>query len=293
MDTANSSRQTGRAAPGTAGPEQSGGGTPRAPREPARDPVPAITRAVAILDALAAADADGLTVTELARALGLAKSSTANICASLEATRLISRSGHRHTLGRKLVELGGRYLSGLDQVQVFADGCRRSEHLCRETARLAVLDGIHVVYLARYDGTQSLRLTADVGDRLPASVTATGKAVLATLSRAEVERRYGGTASLPVLTDRSIPTVDQLIDDLAVTRARGYATDDEESTPGVACVSVPVSPGWDSPAELAVSATVLKARLTGQLRTALVTELSAIAAQLAGPSMGAHYRAAS
>jgi DNA-binding IclR family transcriptional regulator len=259
---------------------------------PVRDPVPAITRAVAILDALSDADADGLTVTELARILKLAKSSTANICASLEATRLISRSGHRYTLGRKLVELGGRYLSSLDQVQVFADGCRRSEHVCHETARLAVLDGTDVVYLARYDGTQPLRLTANVGDRLPASVTATGKAMLATLPTAEVQRRYAGAEALPVFTDRSIPTVGQLLDELAVTRARGYAIDDEEATPGVCCVSVPVGQGWDAPAAMAVSTTVLKARLSEPLRTALVGELAVVAQQLAGPPQVAQFRAA-
>ncbi|WP_445286245.1 IclR family transcriptional regulator domain-containing protein [Arthrobacter sp. Hiyo1] len=53
--------------------------------------------------------------------------------------------------------------------------------MSREAARLALLDGTDVLYLARYEGTNPIRLTANIGDRFPAHVTATGKAVLSTL----------------------------------------------------------------------------------------------------------------
>src|SRR4051794_11824883 len=137
--------------------------------------VPAVTRAVAILDALADAEGVPLSVSELARGLGLPKSSTANLCASLEESGLVTRTGTGFTLGRKLVELGGRYLSTVDQIREFYELCRRAPLLSRETARVAVLDHLDVLYLARYDGTQPLRLTANIGDRFPASCTATGK----------------------------------------------------------------------------------------------------------------------
>ena len=52
-----------------------------------------------------------------------------------------------------------------------------------ETVQLAVLDGLEMTYLARHDGRQPVRLTSQIGRRLPATVTATGKAALASLQR--------------------------------------------------------------------------------------------------------------
>ncbi len=245
--------------------------------------VPAVTRAVAILDALAAAEGVPMSVSEIARQLGLPKSSTANLCASLEETGLAARSNGGFTLGRKLVELGGRYLSTMDQVREFYELCRRAPRLSRETARVAVLDGLDVLYLARYDGTQPLRLTANIGDRFPATCTATGKAILATLEPAVVADRLRGQAALPMLTDRSIATVPALMEELATTRDRGYAIDDEETTSGVLCLAVPVSAFRLDAAPFAISVTVLKARLDDGLREALLADLRAIADGLRNP----------
>lgn len=246
--------------------------------------VPAVTRAAAILDALAEAEGRPLSVSEIARTLGLPKSSTANLCASLESTGLVGRVGAGFLLGRKLVELGGRYLATIDQVRDFYELCRRSAHVARETARVAVLDGLEVLYLARYDGTQPLRLTANIGDRFPANCTATGKALLSMLDPAIAADRLRGR-TLPALSERSIATASALLEELAITRERGYAVDDEETTTGILCLSVPVR-GFrvDSP-PFAVSVTVLKARLDDVFREALLRDLRAIAAGMENPML--------
>ncbi|MDX3694673.1 helix-turn-helix domain-containing protein [Streptomyces europaeiscabiei] len=104
--------------------------------------VPAVTRAVAFLDTLAAADGRPLSVSEPARTLGLPKSSTRNLCATLEATGLVTRSGSGFALGRKwnwVVASCPRWTGcGL------STSSRRSAHIAGETARVAVLDGLEV-----------------------------------------------------------------------------------------------------------------------------------------------------
>jgi IclR family transcriptional regulator, blcABC operon repressor len=247
--------------------------------------VPAVTRAVAILDALAAAGGRALSVSELARLLGMPKSSTANLCASLEATRMITRGDGGFTLGRKLVELGGSYLSTVDQVRDFYELCRRAPRLAAETARVAVLDGLDVLYLARYDGSQPLRLTANIGDRFPATCTATGKAILSTLDPAVVADRLRNRPALPALTERSITTVPALQAELAATRLRGFAVDDEEATPGVVCFAVPVAGFRTESAAFAISVTVLKARLDAEFQDALLADLRTVAAGLENPML--------
>lgn len=246
--------------------------------------VPAVTRAVAILDTLAATDGRPLSVSELARALGLPKSSTGNLCVTLEAAGMVTRNGSGFALGRKLVELGGRYLATVDQVRDFYELCRRSTHVARETARVAVLDGVDVLYLARYDGTQPLRLTANIGDRFPANCTATGKALLATLDPAVIEDRLRGH-TLPALSERSLTSVPALLADLEATRERGYAVDDEEATAGIVCLAVPVRGFRTDSAPFAISVTVLKARLDDVFRDALLNDLREIAAGLENPML--------
>jgi len=87
---------------------------------------------------------------------------------------LARRVGTGFALGRKLAELGGAYLASVDQIQEFYDVCHELEAGSDETIQLAVLDGIEMTYLARHDGRQPVRLTSQIGRRLPASVTATG-----------------------------------------------------------------------------------------------------------------------
>jgi IclR family transcriptional regulator, blcABC operon repressor len=243
---------------------------------------PAVTRAAAILDLLAENRGASAGPSELARRLGLPKSSIANVCGALADAGLVRRVGTGFALGRKLAELGGAYLTSVDLVQEFYDACRELETGSEETVQLAVLDGTQMTYLARHDGRQPVRLTSQIGRRLPASVTATGKAALASLDSDEVARRFDGV-ELPQLTRRSLPNVDALLADLQVVRARGYAMDDEETVEGVVCFGVAI-PGR-SPGEgpYAASITLLKARATFDRVPALIADLHRLSARLSDP----------
>jgi len=248
--------------------------------------VPAVRRSSAILDALAAAGGRPISVSELARQLELPKSSTANLCIALEAERLLTRVDAGYLLGRRLVELGGAYLSTVNQIQEFYSACRRQPHVAAQTARVAVLEGTDVLYLARYDGAQPIRLTANIGDRFPAHCTATGKTLLAQLDPAALEERYRGQRQLQALTDRSITSLPELHDELERVRRQGFALDDEETTPGVTCVAVAV-PGFRTDSEpFAISVTAMSSQFSDTLRQALLHEIQTIASSLTNPMLG-------
>ncbi len=239
---------------------------------------PAVTRAVGLLEELARTGRP-MTLTDLARSLDLAKSTVANLCAALEDSHMIRRVDGRWALGYKVVELGQGFLASTDLVEEFR---RLSDTLpvaSAETVLLAVLDDLDVVYLARHDGSQPIRLASDVGRRLPAVVTALGKAMLAGLPPQDLKERLGRIDELPMLTPRSHRSMDALLRDLDATRERGYAVDDEQNTEGVTCVGVAVPSRGDTPT--AVSATMLTARVTTTLRETVVRDLGDLAAQLA------------
>ena len=137
-------------------------------------PAPAVTRAAAVLDVLAASPSGRATLSDLARALGIPKSSTSNLLQALEDARLITRQGSDFSLGRKLVELGAAYLSRRDEVQEFYRFCEEAPTLSRETVRIAMLDGDQVIYLARYEGHPAVRLTSSIGDKMRWAKTSMG-----------------------------------------------------------------------------------------------------------------------
>jgi IclR family transcriptional regulator, blcABC operon repressor len=244
---------------------------------------PAVTRAGAILDVLAESAGEAPGPSELARRLGLPKSSIANICNALAEIGLVRRIGTGFALGRKLAELGGAYLASVDQVQEFYDACRSLETGSEETVQLAVLDGLEMTYLARHDGRQPVRLTSQIGRRLPASVTATGKAALASLPDTELDRRLEGVGDLPSFTANSIRTVAELRTDLEVVRRRGYAMDDEETVEGVVCFGVMIPGRRPGEGPYAASVTLLKARATDERVPLLIDDLHRLARHLSDP----------
>ena len=102
---------------------------------------PAVTRAALILDVMAESAATPVGPSELARRLGLPKSSIANICGALADAGLVRRIGTGFALGRKLAELGGSYLASVDQVQEFYEVARRLPAASEETVQFAVACG--------------------------------------------------------------------------------------------------------------------------------------------------------
>jgi IclR family transcriptional regulator, blcABC operon repressor len=244
---------------------------------------PAVTRAAAILDVLAESPAVPSGPSELARRLGLPKSSIANILTAMADAGLVRRTGSGFTLGRKLAELGGAYLAAIDLVQEFYDASRELRSASDETVQLAVLDNLEMTYLARHDGRQQVRLTSGIGRRLPATVTATGKAALASLDDRELERRLANVTRLPLLTPNSIATVEALRADIARVRERGHAIDDEETVEGVICLGVAIPSRRPGEGPYAASVTLLKARATDDRVEALVEDLRLLATRLSDP----------
>jgi DNA-binding IclR family transcriptional regulator len=124
----------------------------------------------------------------------------------------------------------------------------------KETVHLAVLEGASVRYVASVESDQSVRTASRVGWTLPAHLTAAGKALLAGLGDEDVLATFpteivpGGAAG------RSILRVD-LLAELELVRARGYATNDGEAEPGVSAVAAVLpDPRRDRPAAVVVTA---------------------------------------
>jgi DNA-binding IclR family transcriptional regulator len=231
-----------------------------------RATAPAVVRAVRILSYLAERP-HAQRLTAIAGAVGIPVSSTAAICNALEAERMIVRRNEGYVLGPLNVELAQRFLSQLQPLSAFADVVADHQHLRHETVQMALLDGFDMLYVARRDSDQPLLISSAVGKRLPVNCTAVGKASLALLPP---EQRVL-PEQLPVLTEHSIDDPRALAAAVEEAAERGYAVDDEETSLGVMCFGVArKTPRHEV---YGISATLLKSRVTPELRDAIVADL--------------------
>ena len=140
-----------------------------------------------------------------------------------------------------------------------------------ESANLAVLDDGEVVYIDQAQSSRILRMFTQVGNRLPVHSTGSGKALLAFLPGDVVDgivRRFGMAPRTP----RTITDPAAFQRELAKTRERGYAIDDEEQEEGVRCIAVPVrDASGQVVASLSVSGPVT--RLNDQQVQSVIPEL--------------------
>lgn len=244
---------------------------------------PAVSRALRVLAVLEAAGGETLGVSEMARQLGVARSSLHNVCLALEAEGVVQRSEGGYRLGRRLVELGGAYLRTVDPVQAFYQACSDTPFLHDEICQLAMLDGTDVLYLAAHAGRLPLRMTASIGSRFPASITAVGNALLAQLDDDELRQRFEDPATRPAWTASSITDLEALIDKIGDVRGRGHALDEGEVFPGIRGLAVAVAPQYSGEQAYAVGASLLEVYCNAHIEQQAVEALSAMAAHIANP----------
>lgn len=249
----------------------------------ASSPAPAVTRAAAVLDSIAASPAGHLTLSDLSREIGIPKSSTSNLLQALEDAQLVTRMGVDYSLSVKLVELGAAYLSRRDEVREFYRFCEQAPILSKETVRIAMLDGNQVIYLARYEGHPAVRLTSNIGDKMAVSLCAVGKALIARIHEHDLEKMFPDELQLPTLTEHSLRTGRELKREVAQIQEQGYAFEDEESTIGVVCVGMAVPTRGSHGPSLGVSVTALKATFTDEQRIEMVRELAELTRVLGNP----------
>lgn len=213
---------------------------------------------------------DGCSLSKIATRLTIPKSSAHGLIATLMSRGYLREGRHDRTyrLGPRLFELGSEYVAGTDLITDGQEVVREVARSCDETVHLAILDGVEVVYVAKEEGTNTIRMVSAVGKRFPAYGTSVGKMLLAALPAAELDRLYPPQQPLLPITPRTIVDPVAFRRELAETRQRSYATDFEESTPGLCCIAAPIY-GSDEAVVAAISVSVPTVRFTAERQTQL------------------------
>lgn len=200
----------------------------------------ALARGLDIL-ALLSQQPQGMELFRIARELGLPKSSCSVLLHTLlekDFLRYEEKSA-RYFLTARLFALGSTAVREGTVESLLRTAIREVARASAETVHCGLLEGTEVVYIDKVESTQSIRMTSRVGLRMPLYATAMGRAILAEmpeeaakalLADVEMERLTANT-----VTDRAV-----LREMLQQVRAQGYATEYEETNPGVCCIGVAI-----------------------------------------------------
>ncbi len=242
---------------------------------------PAVNSAAAVLNVLAD-EGTALPAAVIARRIGRAKSTVANILAALHESGLLERDSRgRHQLGRKVVELGGPYLAENDWISDFHQMSGLLPAIQHETVSLASLNDHEIIYLAHHDGNQPVRWVANVGARLPTAATALGIAMLGTLEAGERQSVLETITEYPALTEYSYRSEAELIEAVEVSEEQGFAVGDQLNTLGLCSISMPLR--HTGSGVYALGITLLSSRLTPELQSDLLQDLEHLARRLLPP----------
>lgn len=200
--------------------------------------IASLEKGMRVLELLA--DNQDMTVTRVAKTLGLNRASSHRFLAHLvDLGYVVKSEDSRYMLSLKLLELGQKAANRFE-IRPLARPFMQELFLeFRETVNLGHFTGLDVLHLDKIDSVEILRMDTPLGYRAPAYCTGLGKAILAQFSPQELDT-YLEHVSLERQGPNTIISAERLKEDLADSRRRGYALDDEELSPGLRCVAAPV-----------------------------------------------------
>jgi len=218
--------------------------------------VPALVRGAQVLDVVATSKR-GLNVTDIAKELGIAKSSAHGLCVTLTALNLLDRKlDQTYMLGPHIMRWSNRFTLESDVATEFAAIWDSSTNLPGATITLSVLEGTEVVYIAARNAELSVEYDFRIGMRLPAVFTATGKSLLSHKSNIDLKNLIGDVLPQP-LTDYGVRDIDTLLSELDEVRRNGYSIDNQQVKEGMVCYGASVVNSLNKPvAGVAVSLSV-------------------------------------
>lgn len=182
----------------------------------------------------------GCTLTDLSVATGVSKSTLVPILKTMEHRRFITFEAGtgRYAIGIKAFSVGTSFVDNVPLVSVLREEMERMAAACDETCQLGVLDGSDVLYIAKIDSAQAIRLISSIGKHIPAYCTALGKALLSDETPEHIRALFPDP--FESLTLHTVSGVDELIEQIEQQRIEGIFSEYEESSESVVCFSVPL-----------------------------------------------------
>lgn len=180
-----------------------------------------------------------MTLAAVARETELNRATARRLLLTLEELGYVQRRDDLFRLTPQVLDLGYAYLSSFGLPQLALPFLESLSETLHEASSVGVLDGTHVVYVARVPAKRVMTVSIGLGSRFPAYRTSLGRAILASLPDDEVRALWEDSdRSDP--TPRTVRSFDALMTALAETHRRGFAMVDQELEAGVRSIAAPL-----------------------------------------------------
>ncbi|MGD9921255.1 MAG: IclR family transcriptional regulator [Pseudorhodoplanes sp.] len=215
----------------------------RRPDEDRIDPryiVPGLSRGLALLQ-LFPRSKPAKTLAELAAGLGLSRSAAYRLVYTLEADGFISRDPEtrRYRLTSRTLDLGFEYLHAQPITETAQPFLRALSDRTNAAAHVAILDDWHAVYLARAVPHAGLVINLQLGARLPAHTTSSGRIMLAHQEEERLRVIYDRLRK-EVRGPNAVPPLPDFNSQIAADRKRGYVFHHSIADPGLVSLAFPI-----------------------------------------------------
>ena len=202
--------------------------------------IPNLKRALDVFELLARNN-KGLTLSEISAATKYSKNSIFRIICTLQDCGYVikDKDGRKIVMSRKLAALGYAGFGESNIVEKSMDIIRAMRDELGETAMLGTLLQNECVMIEQAPGRFSFKFLGEIGMRISLQVSAPGKAIMAYLSKDEIEQRVS-KMKFAKYTETTITNKRDYLKELEKVREQGYACDFGEEIAGVHCLGAPV-----------------------------------------------------
>jgi IclR family transcriptional regulator, acetate operon repressor len=200
--------------------------------------VKTLDKSLLVLAALV--DTPDVSLTELARQVGVDKVIVYRILKTFAAHRYVVRDDktRRYRIGPAPLEIAQRFAQANPPHVLLQPRLQMLRDRCGETVHFTTLSGDEILLVSVNQSPNRVRVAGEIGERAPVHCTASGKAFLAFATPALLERLFA--ARPPRLTPRTIVERRAMRREVELIRRRGYAIDNEEFDVGARAVAAPV-----------------------------------------------------
>lgn len=239
--------------------------------------VPAVDKCFAVLDLLATRQ-QPMGISEIASALSLNKSTVFNLVYTLTSLEVLTNSDSKFRFGTKLYLLGRAAEKGSDFIRAIRPYLEEVSRLTNLSVFLGMRSGLKAVILDKADSHVDLKISTDIGIRIPLLAGAGGKVLLCQLSDQEVDR------ILAQIPDKDFAKLavggrEQYRQSIVQTREQGIAVDQEEYLEGISALAVPI-PLQRSDLQVGMWAVGFSSQIKGDALTQYVNILKATAGEI-------------
>lgn len=203
-------------------------------------PVKVLDKSLSILETLLQRGSL-MSITEISNKLEMYPSTVHRILDTLKSRGYVEQEpqNQKYQLGLKLVELGMAKFHKIDLIEEAIPFLKELVNQCNETVHLGIFDQGKVLYLAKEEPDQNIRMVSQVGKRAPVYSTSLGKILLAYLPKDE-RKVVTDKIKYTSFTKNTINNKEKLEEELDKVKKQGFALDKEENEKGVCCTAAPI-----------------------------------------------------